>query len=621
MKLERLVFRGSHKFVDKFFQLEVFIPEILVADLKNHFYELITKSNFLSGTLKAQIKNGVDHKRILFESYIKNYRDVKRFINQIIFEMKPLQDEILMVDFLNFILFKMKFPHMINFLNQNTDILFTRQNDYYELKKKNTEGKDLSQTNILNELSLVAGRRGFYFTPEYYQLYFDFFGSEEQIIYDVYGIYKISDKVLILKTLVHLFGKENNINDSTSIKYSNNFRKLMIQKLSKEDVAVEEFQNLINSEFENIDDVFSNFSLTRIDSLLSHLEYHIPLNQEDFENSLYILFCLWNKTDSNGRSVSIVEGLIFKFFKNHEQFTIVSSSFLTNQIFISDGPVSFEIQLSFLRDLKEYQVIKSNIYKNEQDFYKQFESTLISSFKNLEAKEWTMNNYEFFHVFRSVRGIEHGGNKLLDHIREFLNKVSIDSYLYQLIDNDSWNKNMFHLPKNLDVLFGSNADFLNFVEMSRNIDENNRKEILFFAKLCFIVNQSKMIIYSFTNSEFRARVENSGKDEVKTIQLFFETNDEELVKFLQDKSIVDSVFKYEGLQYVYIEAINAESYVSFLVGLVDKIHNCIIDNNLTDYKSNGEVVKEGDKLLVNKEKNTYLSFYYGASAYTGSTSH
>lgn len=78
---------SDHTFVDKFFQLEVYLPEINKQQLKEDLTEFLKaselrfKENFILEVTKA-----VYRKDNLFDDYISNHRGLKRLVNQLVFD-------------------------------------------------------------------------------------------------------------------------------------------------------------------------------------------------------------------------------------------------------------------------------------------------------------------------------------------------------------------------------------------------------------------------------------------------------------------------------------------------------------------------------------------------------
>lgn len=126
------------RYIDKFFQLEIYLPELDSEKIKELFVDKLLESNLnLNNNFESDLKNALQNHNNLFNDYIKNQRDAKRIINQLIFDYPFFADEIDLNDLMNFIYFKLKFPKAIKTINDNRNVLFTisSSGDYFKLKK------------------------------------------------------------------------------------------------------------------------------------------------------------------------------------------------------------------------------------------------------------------------------------------------------------------------------------------------------------------------------------------------------------------------------------------------------------------------------------------------------
>nr|WP_294669446.1 P-loop NTPase fold protein [uncultured Fluviicola sp.] len=109
-------------FIDKFFQLEVFLPEINEIELATYLSDLLIKSKKFNADQISTILKPIREQETLFGNYIKNYRDCIRLTNQIIFDHSVLENliaEVSVIDTLNLIFLRTRFPQIFNELHQN----------------------------------------------------------------------------------------------------------------------------------------------------------------------------------------------------------------------------------------------------------------------------------------------------------------------------------------------------------------------------------------------------------------------------------------------------------------------------------------------------------------------
>ena len=113
--IKRLTEKGNildTKFVDKFFQLEIYLPEIDSSILKQYFRaEMLREFKPAPTDLEFRLNAALLEPNLLFEDYVKNFRDVKRVVNQIKYDISLFQEDfsyLNLKDFINFTFFKLK---------------------------------------------------------------------------------------------------------------------------------------------------------------------------------------------------------------------------------------------------------------------------------------------------------------------------------------------------------------------------------------------------------------------------------------------------------------------------------------------------------------------------------
>ena len=238
LKSENII--SSPRFVDKFFQIEIFLPDIDQTKLRDFVYEKLLNSSLTSiKDFEVNLNKGFNHQNNLFYDYIKNLRDAKRLVNQIIFDYVFIKESIDFKDFMNFTYFKLKFPKFIQLLNQNRNYFLNISHGEYKLQKEN--GDNNNNFNLFKMLG-----RGFdYKSLEKKYSILDQLKVEDKKLKDILNL-DFYDNLLLLKTLAYLFGEENKVENISSIKKENNFRMLMQQKTFEHILLENEFTALIN---------------------------------------------------------------------------------------------------------------------------------------------------------------------------------------------------------------------------------------------------------------------------------------------------------------------------------------------------------------------------------------
>ncbi len=235
----------NSKFIDKFFQLEIYLPEIKTQVLKEYFIQTLTDRLNPNGPsdFSLNIKESIDNPDNLFEDYITNFRDVKRTINQIVFDYPFTGGEINFKDFVNFTYFKLKFPQFIKILKDGkADFLDSDGKGFYKFKVKPVDQKQDKNVDIFDTMRKIKLNK--IINLEQYILYTDEF-VKDCIVNE--NIIDCEDRILFIKTLAFLFGEENHVDGVDSIKYENNFRMLMEQKIYSDLFKNSEFKNKLRS--------------------------------------------------------------------------------------------------------------------------------------------------------------------------------------------------------------------------------------------------------------------------------------------------------------------------------------------------------------------------------------
>jgi hypothetical protein len=519
----------NSKYIDKFFQLEIYLPEIDVNILKQSFIKELKdklKNNDFNFDINS-IDEHVNSPENLFEDYILNFRDLKRTVNQIYFDYPFTEGQINFKDFVNFTYFKLKFPLALKILKLNKNELFDNGYDYkiYKLKENNDEKAQKY------EFDLFSKNNNFYIPQlEKYELY----TLIKDLQYINFDFIDKEDKLLFIKTMAFLFGKENSINDTNSIKYQNNFAMIMEQKVHENLLLNKEFDNLFKSNddnilFEEIDKLISN---NKKDQIVNRLEYFISNDKNELEKILSILLYLFSLEENH-----IKTNLFFEFI--HKRFKMANGKVKEIDSFydwveknISKNKfLSKKLKVVLIKEI----LINHNtiVDKNNKKINKKLEIAFEEFLKEYNNKLWEINDYSFFTVYHAINFSNEKSN-YIEKLQAFWKENKIELLCVYLTDTDAFSNKLFKLSDVIIELFGAKINFINFVKDHKDADKPEIKEFLQLYELFEIANFNYPILFEFNNStlmkqKIKIRNEVEKQDENSDIvQLVLESNDDQI---------------------------------------------------------------------------------------------
>ena len=142
-------------FLEKIFQFEFLLPKYDSGILRNEIKSILNEK--LGATYSAEIDAAVDYAgvsgRNISSRVVSTQRDVIRFTNSFLFEIKGLINEVNLVDFYFVQLLRVKFPSIYKILADYTDLFFIRDKNILRLRKnseKNLNDNHLGMFGILN---------------------------------------------------------------------------------------------------------------------------------------------------------------------------------------------------------------------------------------------------------------------------------------------------------------------------------------------------------------------------------------------------------------------------------------------------------------------------------------
>ncbi|WET03912.1 P-loop NTPase fold protein [Flavobacterium sp. YJ01] len=588
------------KFIDKFFQLEIYLPELESIKLQEYFVKLLLKfKEKFNSDFELRLNNAMKNNFNLFNLYVKNFRDVKRVANQIIFEYPFFEKELDLKDFLNFTYFKLKFPKFVKVLNDNRNsfLEIDQTGKFYRLAEKEDEnGKRPKQKlNILKNKNY--GLNNFSNLDRY--LIFEKLKANDSVNDLING--NNIDIDLLLKSLVSLFGDENKMENKHSIKFENNFRKLMQQKYLSTDLLQEEYQML----FKNSRSIENDLMQSR--HLLPY-ELIEKLYQEKKIKELLSRFDYFNSNESSDIKWTIlILGILLEKRKNYQlqfnEILILVNTFIQklidiqghNKIYLDKWLITnfFDNVLSTQNRLILYQqiLLNDNLNNYRSLSNKDLSTIILNSFKEyiLELKnkaDYTVDDFSIYDVYHAIKDADGIADDVRKTFISFWNAENIEILCIHMIDFGLFSGISYTLKKITTDIFGSPNNFFNFVEgLKTNTNEKIITEFIQLYKLISITNYSLFIVFEFkqslkmikiVNDELKKSIRSRNSEDSFT-QVFFESNNLDMMNKLVSDIDLESqygrlfLFTYEDKFYLIINLNNPLEIYNIRQVLSEKI--------------------------------------------------
>lgn len=611
----------NNQFIDKFFQLEIYLPEIDQDILRREFKSLSKKYNvFGSEIINQELDFLIDINEILFEPYIKNLRDVKRILNQIIFEYKFVKTELLLKDFINFILLKNRYPHFITLLRRNPNRFLDISNEKYELKTKenidpNNDNEFQFTLNMLNARNNVNLNQ--------YQIFYD---DEDKDCNNLKEFnLNCEDKNLLVLTMHTLFGSQNETK-LNSIKNQGVFKRFIALTYSDSNFLIQDFENIIKSKSSDFEDIFN--SLTDrgfLDDLYKSLKKYHPKNIGEFKNSVLIhLKLLKRNSESESIEYDLLRNLAVILHlsqKERSGYQIEEDGILwfKKEIFESDK-YSYFLQLMiliYLHEVGEYQILNIKEEELGELAIQIFEKYL----DNLGLTIWKVYDYSFFRIYSGLKNISQDIHKKVNtKFITYLNNLKtkeFEIFCAQSTDLSTIFRDNFNLTNTVVDIFGSKENYNKFIQ-----DKNGgvSKEYLSFLNLLEISGFEIFVAFKF--QKFTALLEKirlykeaykTAHDISKTnFQLFLLINNNEDLRFIvnfsnssklsrekQDLLNMFKIYRKGDNEYLIATILNLEIRIKTLAEVFLQIFEDKYSNLSIEFIPNGGFKIFGDnKILI-----------------------
>lgn len=497
LKSEKIIL--DHTYLDKFFQLEIYLPQIDNDKLKNYFITLISESNALSDmSFKDEVKEALKSNTDLFNEYIKDFRSVKRLANQIFFDLPIIPDDLNTENFLNFQYLKITFPGMIKFLNNNwNEVLDIDVNNMRVLIGSNKE--DEEQNSVSEDWS----NGDFLFNRNFIPNFNDYDLTKNLEIYlknDDLGNYSRQQYKLIKKSLIVLFGKENPANDYTSIKYGDNLRKLLLQETKENELSNREFIDLLSVDLEQYR-LYSLKDEGKLDEVIDRIKFYNPQSIQQLGHVLRFLITVYRKAEEFSVNQFSVLSTLKVFLNANIKGEGKNSKFLKQIIeeyLISEKENKFsrlELIL-FLFENKSYIGLSSLEFKvsdlktQSLEIYKQ----IIDEYKN---SIWAISDFRIYHAYHNVVKLNQR-DVANDLFKTLWNKSNIKLFCAQMLKHDTWAIKFLSTSEFVENIFGNKWEYYQFVAKFENKNDSELNDYLDFLKVESFTNFKHYVMYEFT---------------------------------------------------------------------------------------------------------------------------
>ncbi len=532
------------RFIEKFFQLEIFLPEIDNKLLRKYFEKLISEPNKFKIEEQELIIEALNSESVLFNDYIKNIRAVKRLVNQLIFDNNFFNGDIDFNDFLNFIFLKIHYPKIIQILYEKRDKYFDIWT-FVELKKIETEEVDLQNKYVIE----------------------DIFKNNEDDCNNIVLDIDCQEQTLLLKTLTYLFGKKDNDFEypEYSIQQNRIFYKMLALRYSKDDIEEDFLFDLFGKvKNENKTDLLKELvNSNNLNKLIERLFVHKPKSIDGLTSSIIILLNIYDKIEDSNIRESITKALN-SFYKEYDkdeygfEFSTIEIKEILIQEFFNRTDINLIRQINLLNYIN-YDGKDSFFDDNLIDWgftINEMEQFALNYFERYikDKVEFDYSFYQFYYDTSSIGTIKNEiNNTLIQHLKE----IDISSFCAIALEKHLSDK-LFKINDKVDDIFGTRSDYVSFVKNHQYAEKNNIKEYLDFLELSMIFRRDTFINYYF--KEFKP-INYPPSNETDTLFQYILEIKSEYANFLNDKlQDVKSIWgKLESKHYLMIKIRETDS--------------------------------------------------------------
>jgi hypothetical protein len=454
---------NDHAYIEKYFQLEIYLPQNRKSELKDYFLSLMIEH--IKEVSNGKI-NGVDHafavlRKYLYDdgdialnSFVSNYRDVKKIFNQYVQNLSFLdwQVEVDYVDLLHFTLLKAKYPAFVYYLYQNWNLFFESKDGHWTYRRKSVTD------NKLEDKEPVI----FYFLNEKAD---NFYCTE-------------MDLPKLTKLIIALFGfSKSNLPSDFNINGTNNDSRLMyrMSNVNRTDI----YFNLLLSENEL--PIAKFYGILYEGSKIEFLKFIKEITQLNNDNSFgngkiisEIKSLLNRLTEDDITKLhdieKVLEAYMFIYRNNNDLFSILKSITQAKELRSKGGISDEKVMFSFLRDYI-FDKMKNLNLVDLFDLYTEIENDInnndIHSYSIIKwgADEESLSLLRQNLIEKLIRKIKESlalNESLIDQDSNWLSSLIEKIKVTDIRDINSLNA---LLKYQVNRFYNDNLTWLNFIEL------------------------------------------------------------------------------------------------------------------------------------------------------------
>ncbi len=548
------------RFVDKFFQMEVYLPKIDVKILQKAFIKQISDSKEFAylKSIVFDINTEVEkyfntEDKNLFHHYISNLRDVKRLANQIVYDYPLIEDNIDFSDFINFTLLKLRFPRIIDILRQQPERLLKfkpSKNLFYleEKKIQQEDGKEISAKDIFfPDIDDLLQNTDIIDVAAYKNIYavYDLLINSKDYDVNNRGYF---DKALILKTLVTLFGGTE-VKTSESIQHKDTFNMLLGQKVNNNILRPIEFISILESSDDYRAGAKYIINENKLEYFFKRLEYFETKNANEYKNLIMILLYIMeedkmaNDNSCWGKINILVQKLLETDRKNkYEAIT----QWIKENIFDNQN-LKLENKIEILAEVYN----SNNRWKLKETYLNSKAEEYFTAYINtIENKRWEVNDFSFYKVFHALK-FESFQPTLAELYKGFWNESNVELLFAQsLRPFAGLDYNVLNLYEFDKFVFKDIEALASFIESKLGNINDTKAEIQEFISLLRYMRFQRYIKFNFQASELaKQRIQELKKmphsREETHQQIIFEINNQDLAEHFKQSRVQNSMPYYE----------------------------------------------------------------------------
>ncbi|MBZ4042612.1 KAP family P-loop NTPase fold protein [Flavobacterium hibisci] len=505
--IKRLTAKGNildTKFVDKFFQLEIYLPEIENSLLKKYFIsEMLRPFSPAPTDLEIRLNAALMEPNLLFEDYIKNFRDVKRVVNQIKYDISLFNEDFYylnLTDFINFTFFKLKFPNMVKQLNDSRGDFLTvdKIKGTYKLKEVPKDQKNMVENIIYSSANESIGSIKHL---DCYELYAkiiregDFSSPNEKN--------SRSDNLLLVKTMAHLFGNENTPEGQDSIRFINNFQMLVQQRIFPNYFKQAEFDALFSADSQSLKSELLNIKAQgKSEQLIGRLNYFLTDNPEKIRRTIECLTIIYEmdgvESHYNLDTFKLIEKFAAQLYealgegriKEYQKW--LDKSLFSNDSYSDETRFFIIITIWKIKDMNElWKLEKFYITNKAVELFEKFLS-------RYETILWDVDNFRIYSLYHGVKLLNK--NKVNKILKDFWHRNSIELLCVQFTELDPFSNTAFRISETVTEIFGSRDKYIDFVKAHKDSPMPEIKEFIDLFKLLKAINFQYTLEYDFEQS-------------------------------------------------------------------------------------------------------------------------